>query len=221
MASNNTLPQALDPTTLDLVDYIRSKGFSARDIVIMSMIADIEVTVRSRKDLIAKLESKHGITITSRELRELEMDPKFQDCVNRIFTVEEGHMLRAVRKNLFRRASDPRDPQAIAAAKLIFQLNGELGGKKKAGEGGSGGNTYAEFLDEFRRVHARAQREGRVTYRERSISIEPSSEEEVLEESGSQSGKVVQGNFTCVDSPSGDDPPEADAAVEASGDPED
>lgn len=213
--NNALVPQGLDVLTLDLVEKIRAKGFGPREITFMTMKADVENNCRNRKEFQAKLKSLYGIEMSYDEIARLERDPQFQECVNWLFTIEQGDMIRAVKKNLYRRAADPRDPHAIAAARLVLQMHGELG-KGKAGEGSTDGGTYADFIHEFRE----AQKEGRkVTLRERTVTIGDGAETPLLPESGTRSRKVVQGNFQTPTER--EDPSSEEAAVAAPGDPED
>ena len=197
---NESRPVPVDNKTLDLVSYIRGQGFTASEISLASLVADPEITCRTRKQYQLKLQSAHGINIDYDRICELMRDDKFLRCVDMIYTVEEGHMLRAVWKNMFRRAAHPEDPHAVAAATLIFKARGLLQ-RKEEGQGGTDVNSYSEFIKQFRQ--AQRDGKGRVTVRERSVSFD-ASPEEALPESGPQSGTVVEGNFRSEPSRSDD-----------------
>ena len=199
------LPANIDTNTLDLMEYIQGQGFGASDIALMGLIADPEVTCTTRKQYQIKLKAAHGIDLNYERVQELMRDPKFQRCVSMIYAVEEDHMLRAVWKNIYRRAAHPEDPHAVAAANLLFKAKGILT-KKEDSPGGGDANTYSEFLKQFRK----AQKEGRrVTVRERTVTIDGPAQE-VLPETGSQSDTVVEGSFSSEPGRSEDqDPAEA------------
>lgn len=195
----------LDANTLDMVRVFRSKGFLPEEITLMTLVADPEVICSSRKEYQRRLLEFHGINMSYKRVCELLSSETFQDCVTKLYSVEETHSMRAVWKNMYRKGRDPRDPQAVAAANLIFKAKGVLQPQAETNPTG-GPSNYEAFLDEF----WKAQREGKnpkMVVRERSISVEAGSEE-VLQPEGDRSLPTVEGKFHSGDSE--EDPPSSE-----------
>ena len=126
---------AVNKKTLNLVSYMRQKGFNPEDIELITVVADPEVVCKTKKSYVEWLAQNRGVHLDYDYALNLFKRPEFHECVNLLYTQEKGAALRAVEKALLKRATDPDDAHGVAAARLLFQANGLLGNDDRAGAG--------------------------------------------------------------------------------------
>jgi hypothetical protein len=131
----SNLPNTVDKKVLDLVAFMRQKGFTPDEIELIAAVANPEIIHKSRKAYRDWLHSQRGIDIPYERVLDLWKKPEFHECVNLLFTQEKGAALQAVEKTLLKRATDPDDAHGVAAARLLMQANGLLGKDNDKGAG--------------------------------------------------------------------------------------
>lgn len=140
---------SVNKKTLNLVAYMRQKGFNPEDIELITAVADPEVVCKTKKAYVEWLANNRGVYLDYDYALSLMKRPEFHECVNLLYTQEKGAALRAVEKALLKRATDPEDSHGVAAARLLFQANGLLGNDDRAGAG-SVEHQFVKFVMDVR-----------------------------------------------------------------------
>lgn len=189
-----TIPGSADKKSVDLVRYMRQQGFGPAEIELIEAYASPDVICRSARAYKDYLLAKRGVDIPYDKVRKLLKDPKFQECVNLLYAQEKGAALRAVEKTLFYRATNPADSHGVAAARLIMQANGMLGGDSDKPGAGAVETQFAELIMQVREGKV----QGVLSTPRRRIRIEAETlhEEEDEDDVSNSDGDVVDGSFS-------------------------
>lgn len=125
----------VDRKTLDIVAFMRRRGFSVDEIELIAAVASPEVCCTSTKAYVRWLEDNRGIKMSYDYALKLRRRPEFHECVDILYTQEKGAWLKAVEKTMFNRACDTDDAHGVQAARLLMQANGMLRDGEKSGAG--------------------------------------------------------------------------------------
>ena len=211
--------QELPKKSIDLIARCRALGFTPTDIALMGAIADPRVAHKSFKDYQEYLKDQEGIEIDLDRIKALWRNSDFQECVNLLVDQEQGAAIRAVKKTLISRATNPNDPQGIAAAKLVLEIAGELGknrGGRTSPETSNGGKTIStpQHVDMMARYYEKRGNTTVETVSRRTITVVGQEEDAPPETSPSGPVKplAIAGAFTVEEAEA-----EAPDSVEALG----
>jgi hypothetical protein len=178
-------------STLDLVAFMRRKGFEPDEIELITVYADPEVVCKTKKAYVEWLAHNRGVYIDYERALRIMQRPEFHECVNLLYTQEKGASLRAVEKALLKRATDPEDAHGVAAARLLYQANGILG--KDDSGAGSAEHKFVKLMMDIRQ----GKIEGVISTSRTRFTVE--TQEDLLVEETAEDPTEVEAETTTVD----------------------
>lgn len=174
-----------------VVEFIRKKGFNKDEIELIFAVANPEVICRTKRAYVRYLAEEREIYIDYDRALEVMSRPAFEECVSLLYAQERGHALKAVEKCLLQRATDPKDTQGVAAAKLIYQASGMLRDDKQAGAG-SVEHQFVQLIRDIR--EGRADFGNDVVLPKNRYVIEDE-EDEVLQLESREESPTIEADF--------------------------